>query len=188
MTYRQVVIGDEHWSVRISDASVEQWLGIREQLRMAGYPDRPPDVDTPTIRAWVERPGEETLPYFSQRREQEAAGYFPVITMAWHAGGLMVNLYVTGFADGSFNLDAYQTHNGAQLAHVGVQAEPEGDLDEFWDRAEELMAEVDSKGWLPDEPAVTWPWDFEAIEAELELATADAKLGFVNPLPEGPVQ
>lgn len=43
----------------ISDEAVREWEAVRElNQRTSGYPDRPPDVDTPTVRAWVIHPGE----------------------------------------------------------------------------------------------------------------------------------
>jgi len=43
------------WS-RVSDEAVIAWLAERPYLRSRGYPDRPPDVDTPTVRLWLARP------------------------------------------------------------------------------------------------------------------------------------
>ena len=54
----------ETFWVRVPDPAVEAWLAERPRLRAQGYPDRPPDLDTPTLRAWLPRPGEGTLPYF----------------------------------------------------------------------------------------------------------------------------
>jgi hypothetical protein len=176
----------EHFSVRVTDAAFAEWLGSRNRLRQQGFPDRPPDVDTPTIRAWVERPGEGGLPYFEQQREQEASGVFAILTMAWHAGDFMVKLYVTGFRDGSIHVDAFQSHQGIEIAHVGHQHGTEEDPDVVWADVEALIEMTDAKGWVEGEPRVTWLSDFQAIDDELELARAEAGVGF--PVPAGPVQ
>ena len=47
MPYREIHIGKETFITRVSDEAIKDWLGKREHLRNRGYPDRPPDVDTP---------------------------------------------------------------------------------------------------------------------------------------------
>lgn len=176
----------EHFSVRVSDAALAEWLGVRARLREQGFPDRPPDVDTPTIRAWVERPGEEDLPYFQKERAKAEGGVFAILSMAWHSGDFMVKLYVTGFGTGAIHIDVFQSHQGVEVAHVGHQHGPEADPDAVWADVESFIEMTESKGWVEGEPKVTWLSDFQAIEDELELARAEAGLGFA--VPAGPVQ
>lgn len=40
------------FTVFIADASLRQWERDRRRLRAGGYPDRPPEVDTPNSRMW----------------------------------------------------------------------------------------------------------------------------------------
>lgn len=42
----------------IDDQGLAEWHESREHLRLSGYPDRPPDYDTPTMRYWVRHPNE----------------------------------------------------------------------------------------------------------------------------------
>lgn len=54
----------EQFTVTITDDGIREWLAEREQLRVKGYPDRPPDRDTETLRVWEQHPGEADLDYF----------------------------------------------------------------------------------------------------------------------------
>ena len=69
MPYRRIRLPSESghpepfW-VRVPNGAVVEWLGERDRLRADGYPDRPPDIDTPTLRVWLPRPAELGLPYF----------------------------------------------------------------------------------------------------------------------------
>jgi hypothetical protein len=58
MPYKEIRIGNEVFVSRISPEAVDEWLDIRERNRNIGYPDRPPDVDTPLQRAWISHPNE----------------------------------------------------------------------------------------------------------------------------------
>lgn len=40
------------FTVYIDDAALRQWERNRRSLRAAGYPDRPPEIDTPNARMW----------------------------------------------------------------------------------------------------------------------------------------
>src|SRR3990170_7630913 len=100
--YRPVTIptarGPETFHARIDDRAVGAWLAERPRLRACGYPDRPPDVDTPTLRLWLPRAEEVELPYF--RDVEQAArvvDVFPVVTASWHdLGGSVTKVLVTG--------------------------------------------------------------------------------------------
>lgn len=188
MPYRRVQVdgpdGGEAFSIRITDEGFESWLQARASLRERGTPDRPPDIDTETLRVWVPHPGEEELPYFRDQREKEDQGIDPILTMVWRQGPTSVRLFVTGFADGTIQLDAYQIHAGAQLAHVGREHPPTDDPNEVWADVEGLIELIDSKGW-PRPPDITDYDDFKAMDVMRELAKAEVAIGFINPLPEG---
>lgn len=61
---RQVIIYNpatgqpELHQVSISDEALAEWVANRERLRAQGYPDRPPDVDTPKFHVWRQPAGE----------------------------------------------------------------------------------------------------------------------------------
>jgi hypothetical protein len=40
------------FTVYIDDAALQQWERNRRSLRAGGYPDRPPEIDTPNARMW----------------------------------------------------------------------------------------------------------------------------------------
>jgi hypothetical protein len=44
--------------VTVSDQAIVHWLSDREISVAAGYPNRPPDVDTLHLRRWIKRPGD----------------------------------------------------------------------------------------------------------------------------------
>jgi len=48
--------------VMISDAAIAEWLEVRGQNRTEGYLDRPPDIDTAAVRAWLPHPGDPARP------------------------------------------------------------------------------------------------------------------------------
>ena len=58
MPYREIRLGYETFVVRIPPDAITEWLQTRERGRYIGYPDRPPDVDTPLVRGWIQHPNE----------------------------------------------------------------------------------------------------------------------------------
>ncbi len=57
----------ETFIVRIPDTAIAAWLLERDELLAKGYPDRPPDVDQATLRAWLARPGALTVAHRCSR-------------------------------------------------------------------------------------------------------------------------
>jgi hypothetical protein len=169
--------------VRVSDAAVEEWLRERANLRDRGYPDRPPDLDTPTLRAWLPRPGEQGLPYFRDRSSQPVAPIdtvlFPVYTAVWHApGGLTAKVLVTGTGDGGF-VSRVVIVNAAGGCPVDKahRLDPNTDPNTVWDEIETIVHAINEApmGWGPDDPLVTNYVDFIALDAEVEVAEAEAR-------------
>jgi hypothetical protein len=188
MPYRPISLPSEngttetHW-VRVSDAAVAEWLPERARLRHRGYPDRPPDIDTPTLRAWLPRLGEQTLAYFRARPARSVrlgdTLVFPVFTATWHRpNGVITKVLVTGMGDGSF------------LSRV-VIVEPSGDCpvdkahrlgpdinpDVVWAEVETIVRFINEApmGWGPEDPMVTTYPDFVALDAEVEVAEAETR-------------
>jgi hypothetical protein len=53
MPYRDFILPDgSKVRTRVSDEATLSWYKDRDELRSKGYPDRPPDSDTDTMRAW----------------------------------------------------------------------------------------------------------------------------------------
>lgn len=169
--------------VRVSDAAICEWLRERGHLRARGYPDRPPDVDTPTLRAWVPRRGEAGLPYF-RRDTPEAveagpATFIPIYTASWHCpNGLTAKVLVTGQTDGAFLCRCLIVEpSGAcpvDRAHLlGPEVLPEA----VWAEVETLVTFLNEApmDWGPDDPLVTTYEDFVALDEELVVAKAEAR-------------
>lgn len=182
MPYRRVRIhnGDETetlWS-RVSDEATIAWLAERAYLRSKGYPDRPPDVDTPTVRLWLARPSEERLPYFRRLvYEVPLGGSFPVFTITWHApDGSGAKFLLSGLLDGSFvGRLILEDEVGTLTVDKGHNYAPEDDPDVVWDAVTRIVGFVDAAPHWEGTALVTDYGDFVALEAEVEAARADAR-------------
>jgi hypothetical protein len=169
--------------VRIPDVAVAEWLRERARLRALGYPDRPPDVDTPTLRAWLPRLGEVTLPYFRDLPARLTgtgdALAFPVFTATWHRpGGSTTKVLVTGFGDGSFMsrvviVDASGDCPVDKAHRLGPEVSPHA----VWAEVETIIAAINEAPmrWQPRDPMVTTYLDFLALDDEVETAEAEAR-------------
>ena len=188
MPYRPISLPSENglpetFSVRVPDAAVEAWLPERAALRHRGYPDRPPDIDTETLRAWLPRLGEGTLPYFRDLPARSAgtgnALAFPVFTATWHRpSGTTTKVLVTGFGDGSVMSRVVIVNASGDCpvdkAHcLGSDVSP----DAVWGEIETIVRAINEApmGWEPRVPMVTTYLDFVALDAEVETAEADAR-------------
>lgn len=164
------------WS-RISDEATMAWLAERPYLRSRGYPDRPPDVDTPTVRLWIARPSEERLPYFRDRVREAAGGTFPVYSVSWQApDGSGAKVVVTGLPDGSLlSRVMLEDESGTRTVDKAHRYPPEDDPDDIWDAVTRIVGFIDAFGGWEGEPLMTDYADFLALEAEVEAAKADAR-------------
>jgi hypothetical protein len=79
MPYREVRVGKETFVSRISQEALDEWAEVRERNRVIGYPDRPPDIDTPLFRAWIAHPNETN--YFGVV-QSEFGDVFPVYSIS----------------------------------------------------------------------------------------------------------
>ncbi len=195
MPYRVLVIrpdggAAETHRVRVPDDSVAEWLRERASLRARGYPDRPPDIDTATMRAWLPRLGEQGVPYFRDRAGLGSAPkdttLFPVYTAVWHApGGVTTKVIVTGTGDGGFvSRVVIVRASGECSIDKAHRLDPVADPDAVWDEVETILSAVNvaPMGWGPDDPLVTTYLDFVALDAEIGAAEAEARAaGFLAP-------
>ncbi len=194
MPYRPVYLctpdgGPQTFMVRVSDAALASWLAERARLRAYGYPDRPPDVDGPTLRAWLPRLGEQLLPYFRGRLARSAGTgdtlVFPVSTATWHQpDGVVTKVLLTGLADGSFvNRVVIVEPSGdcpvAKTHRLGPDIKP----DAVWAEVETIVRAINEApmGWGRDDPLVTTYPDFLALDDEVEAAEADARAAGLLP-------
>lgn len=189
MTYRRADNNDVFYT-RISESGFRDWDAQREDFVAEGKPDRPPDVDTETLRAWLPHPGEYHLPYFQSHpmlldgSPREVS--FPVLTLSWSGAPGRLRLFVVGDDDGAFNVRVQHSDQGVMLLDVGRDYPKEMDADAVWGDIEHQIEQLG--GVYPEPPRITTYTDFASFEAEMELARGDIDRGFVNPLPEGPVQ
>jgi hypothetical protein len=192
MPYRPITLPAEngaaetHW-VRVDDRAVAEWLPERARLRHRGYPDRPPDIDTPTLRAWLPRPGEQAgeqaLRGFRDRatrvESDESGIIFPILTMTWHrAGGATTKVIFTGFGDGSFvSRVVIVNSSGDCPVDQAHRLAPEVDPDRVSAEVETIVRAINEApmGWEPRDPMVTDYGDFLDLDGEVETAEAEAR-------------
>lgn len=187
MQHRVIVAGPhgiERFTIRITDSAFEEWLAQRDELVEQGCPDRPPDVDTATLRAWVMHPGEESHPYFLNRANRELPEGFPVWFGSWHGpNGERTLVQVIGYDDGGFTCDVTEDDQPTMRYRWEPEDDP-ADIATALDRITEGVA--NSRPWKENEPLVTTYDEFLVFEQEMALAKAEAARGFLT-LPDGPV-
>jgi len=80
MPYREITIGKETFITRLTPDALEEWKEVRERNRHIGYPDRPPDVDTPLHRGWISHPNEVNK--FALLSSELNTGSFPIYSIS----------------------------------------------------------------------------------------------------------
>jgi hypothetical protein len=193
MPYRRITLPSEtgipetHW-VRVSDAAVAEWLRERDRLRALGYPDRPPEVDGPTLRAWLPRPGEQDHPYFAGRSPAWpiTESIWPVYTAVWHAHDrATTKVLVSAAGDGAIVSRVLIEHPSGERRVDKVKVyPPDCDPSAVWGEVEVLIMAIDAAplGWGPEDPLVTDYGDYLRLDAEVETAEAEARAaGLVAP-------
>lgn len=199
MPYGRLKVDDETFVVRIAPEAVVDWLGMRPELRAAGFPDRPPDIDTETVRMWVPHPGEENDPFFDNHRAgpllADDLTTYPVYIAKWEADDLTARLTLD-VHEGTYRLSLEAIGPAAKRVrwpdwvkwrskgHYSGELMPSA----AWETVEYLLAYVSDAALWPDPPDQTTYFDILAIDTEVALAEADVARGFPSPLPEGPVQ
>jgi len=143
---------------RLSSTAFREWELNRRRLRRAGYPDRPPEIDTPRLRLW---PGPDGL---ASTPDRIGLGFAPEEDM--------LGTWVTGFADGDgCKLTIGRKNDGTFL----VRSIYGGDLNDY---ILEFPDEVSLAGavetWKSMLMMVGWPepvWvSVEQLLAEIEAA------------------
>jgi hypothetical protein len=187
MPYRSITLTApgrpaETFAVRISDAAVAEWLVERRRLRAAGYPDRPPDVDTPNLRAWIPHLADGPHPYFRGALSADSSdgGTFMILTLVWQeVVSLVTKVLVTGSSDGSIvarvRIDG--TADGAEPIDQVRLYGPEVEAERSWAEIEAVIAAINEApiAWDAESPKVSDYLDFLDLEAELREAEADAR-------------
>jgi hypothetical protein len=175
----------ETFSCRVGPESFERWLEEREDLRESGFPDRPPDVDTFTMKAWLPHPGEEDLPFFADYHAHAESDPPPVWLGSWHGEERRVILKVYANDDGSFTVHIDTLYGDRPRTRIERQYAADLETERVWLAIEDDIRRVNEEdGWQEGDPLVTLPEDFVMFDAEMALAEADIARGFINPLPE----
>jgi hypothetical protein len=154
----------EEFDVRISPQGVQEWLRDRDSLRASGRPDRPPDVDTPTLRAWVQHPGEQH-PFFARRGAP--LDQLPEAAVVWHEAERKVT-WLMQTTDEGYHTEAVNQHvSGAVVSHMRH--------DYPIDEPEAVELEVEALALICDAERidVTTPTDYELARLEYAAAVAD---------------
>lgn len=185
MSYKRVRVTDqrtgtvEEFSIRISNQGFREWLLDRDNLRKEGKPDRPPDMDTATMRLWLAHPGEEKMPFFAKAptTPRQFNGCYMV---AWSSAMLSVYTCEGG---------GYIVRLESDTPYVPRMVRAVPDNEYTWDEIEALLARVnettdaDGNSLWSRVADVTTHADVEQMELEAELAQADIARGFPSPLP-----
>ena len=188
MPFRRVTLSSDNglpetfW-VRVSVAAVAEWLPERADLKRPGCPDRPPDIDSPALRAWLPRPGEHDLPFFRGRLAPSAGTgdtlVFPVFMAIWHRpNGVTTKVLLTGMGDGSFlSRVVIVDPSGACPVDKAHRLSPVVEPDVVWAEVETIVRAINEApmGWEPQDPIVTTYLDFLALDDEVEAAEAEAR-------------
>ncbi len=198
MPYRTITIATpgarrETFLVRVSDEAVEAWLAERHRLRRAGYPDRPPDVDTPNLRAWIAHLDEEAHPYFRSGRPaptlEDGPTTFQILTAVWMEveTGLTTKLLVSGASDGAI-LARVRIERAMPVAQPLDEVrlyDPAEDPDMVWDEIEAVLSGINEApiDWDPAGPKISDYADFLALDVEVAAAEADARAAGLLPRP-----
>jgi hypothetical protein len=184
------------FDVRISPEAIADWLvdrdGLQEQAPAERPPDRPPDVSIGNLRAWVRHPGEEGVPYFEHNvvpAPLDELDVFPVCSFAWDDtdADAYARMMVIGNSDGSFavRVEWGQGDNGEQV--WGREYPKEMSPEAVWTDIEEQVASL-SDTFSAGEGRISTHEDYQLFDAALREVAADQMRGFINPLPEGPIQ
>lgn len=171
MPYRLVYIGnDETVLARVPNEVVAEWLEVREANKGIGYPDRPPDIDTPEFRTWISHPGEKGWEERAKHNHTtNAATDFPVFTAAQGLFGMVAKLLIS-----------YESKRGyvfrlkAHIEQTGETIFDQESVSREWDEDKyERMLELFSKLFMDiaDTPVmISTYFDFISMESEVELA------------------
>jgi len=186
MSYRPIILPSEnglpetHW-VRVPDAAIAEWLAERARLKRHGYPNRPPDVDLPAMRAWLPRPGEQDHPYFAGRSAARpmAESIWPIYTAVWHAPDrATTKILISAAGDGAILSRVLIEHPSGERPVDKVKVyPPDADPDMIWGEIEVLIMAIDAAplGWGPEDPLITDHADYLRLDAEVEVAEAEAR-------------
>ena len=179
MPYREIRLGFETFVVRIPTEAVTEWLESRERGKYIGYPDRPPDVDTPLVRGWIQHPNEsdkfiylastvgnlETYPVYSLSCEAQS----PISSIIIDAKFLVSYTILTDKY--AFRL-VIRTLEGESIADSEFEVESEKAETVFDSKLEQFAGSFISETTVPFISTYT---DYEDLMAETSIAEKELK-------------
>lgn len=182
MPYREIHLGNETFIARVSDEAVKEWEGVRERNKNIGYPDRPPDVDTPLHRAWIPHNPYENEHYMTLGKPSSES--FPVCSFS---GSTVVenNIGIEGklLVGYDSTKDKYEIRriarleNGVTLGDISFYISPD-DIEEAFDRELARWAKLFGKDV---ELFIGTYSDFQELYDETDTAFKELEEYYQNP-------
>jgi hypothetical protein len=176
MPYREIFLEGETFVVRVPASAITEWLGSRDRGRYIGYPDRPPDVDTPLLRGWIQHPNETAkFNYLASTVGHQEV--FPVYSISCDALGPL-SIVVEAKLLVSYNVpqDKYtfrlivRTLQGESI----VDSEIDVDVTEI-EEAFDVKIKQFAEAFVGEGAFISTFADFEALQEETLLAEKELK-------------
>ena len=171
VTPRPYVLDGKVIPVFITDEAIAEWEQARARLLIDGYPDRPPDVDTPTTRCWRVHPGETDDGPTPVEIDDGSSPYGSMV-VDW-PGNANVKMLVTSH-DGELSL---QIRMGMPDGGYTDKTPPRAITPAQWETMKsDMLAATVAKGYPIEGVMITTADDFEAIKTQWDdLDAAIAK-------------
>jgi len=174
--YREIFFGGETFVVRVPASAITEWLDTRDRGRYIGYPDRPPDVDTPLLRGWIQHPNETAkFNYLASTVDDQAV--FPVYSIScdWLSP---INTVVEAkfLVSYSISQDKYafrliiRTSQGKTVVDTEIDVAVT-EVEEAFDEKVKQFAEA----FVEEGAFISTFADFEALQEETSLAEKELK-------------
>jgi hypothetical protein len=179
MPYRQVLLSTGELTIaRISNAAITEWLEVRERNKNLNYPDRPPDIDTPLMRTWIQHPGDPGYEELAKQASHTLS--FPIMTIAVQdVSGLGRLEPVEAKIIISYEDSAYQFRFVVRELQTGATvmdktaAKPEWD-EQYYEDVLALYSSMFIHSYSPTVLISTY-FDFEEIWTETDLAEQELR-------------
>lgn len=179
MPYREIRLGYETFVVRVPTSAITEWLDSRDRGNYIGYPDRPPDVDTPLVRGWIQHPNEsDKFNYLASTVGNLET--FPIYSLSCEAQSPISNIVIDVKLLVSYSIptDKYalrlviRTLEGESIADSEFEVESERAETVFDHKLEQFAESFISKTTVP---FISTYADYEELMEETLLAEKELK-------------
>lgn len=187
MPYRDFELPDGRVvRTRVSDAATLEWYDDREECLKRGYPDRPPDIDTDTMRQWLAN-GDEIDEPSSQ------VSSWPIAMYVLDLGAALptVKLILSWMDPGDIYYVRMKAESGVDIGATFFDGEkfytPEqtDQMNDMIDRTLQTMHEMErlaiSRAMGDPHWLITTPGDVVRMNEEMEQARADFDAEYGRP-------